>query len=147
MKVLDLDPKGWSPFRRIFDVFVGTDPRTGEPVALPTQAEIHTISPDGSPDTVRYHVPQTRDCLHPVEAPFGGACYECRSQSCAQCHGMCHECQKPICVECSRFRESPKGRVRLCHRCQGILRRRHTAKAVGWFLVSPFVKRRSSEEN
>lgn len=127
--------------RRKVNILVRADKETGQALPVPISAEEHFIGSDGSPNTVRYTVPQVYDCRHSVERPFGGQCVGCRGQSCAECHGHCADCRQPICFECSRF-WSPKSQspVRRCVRCDGDARRTHTVKRVGWALLSPFVE-------
>lgn len=143
MKWLERIQQGSAPLRRVITVFVARDRKTGAARPLPTAAEEHSISVDGSPDTVRYVVPQVYDCLHSVEERFGGLCFDCGSQSCVQCHGSCETCLRPTCRECSRVTNAPTGSpVRMCPRCHGACRARRIAKTVGWVVISPFVTRK-----
>lgn len=135
----DLKPQDGHPLRRVLRVLVRRDARTGSSETVPVEAEVHTLSPEGSPDTVHYRTTQVLGCLHPVDAPFGGRCFDCRAEVCRACLFACTACRKPICAECTRTTADAGA---LCPRCASADRRRRTARRVLGIVFGQFVEKR-----
>ena len=130
-----------TPIRRIVNIFVRPDPRTGDSVALPVDGQETTLSKDGSPDTVHTRFAQFHDCGHSFEVPLGGQCFSCGALSCVHCHRQCHVCSKPIGLECSRQFEQEQGQpVQFCRPCWEAAARRRLAKRIALGLLGPFIE-------
>lgn len=140
----DFVPTKGQPIRRVLHLFLGRDRKTGERKSRVSRAEAHSLSDDGSPDSVHYTVPQVYDCGDSIEKPFGGQCFHegCGALSCAECHGVCCCCRKPLCTEHSRYREvEGQGCLRFCDRCLQSRTCKRVLLGIGAFLAAPFVER------
>ena len=129
-----------TPVRRQANLLSMPDPDSGKTVVVPTNEQVMTLSPQGSPDSIGLTHMLFHRCRCSIEQPVGGRCYECGGTSCVRCHGHCARCHKPICPEHSKFTDGPTGQqVRLCRVCHDSMRRKRLVGGAARILLSPFI--------
>jgi hypothetical protein len=114
----------------------------GEPAALPENAVSISRSPDGSIDDIHGGFDSFYHCGHPRTAPLGTKCAieGCNRLSCQACSARCQRCLVPLCLEhVCRLQTEPGRELTLCSSCHDQVARTLRWKAVGRFLIQPFV--------
>lgn len=141
----------------IFDLLFGSGARSirreaqarlttddqGNPTLQPMGGEVVALSPDGSLDRVVIAPDRFFHCGCSAEgnAAPGGRCAEpgCARVSCPKCFVRCRECGKPLCLIHLHRLAVDHVELPLCHRCHGVLSRRHFWRRVLRGLISPFI--------
>lgn len=128
------------PIRRVVDVEVGHDPKSGDECGPRVVREERTsLGQNDSVDTVRVHQVRFFHCGCSMERELGGECAECEGQSCVGCHGHCVDCRKPVCLEHSMH--DARSGERACARCH----RRRRCRAILCHVLGVFVERRPAD--
>ncbi len=132
--------KGDRPIRRDVQLRITTD-EDGNPKIEGVDGTGVRVSPEGSLDRVIITSDRFFHCGCSVEQAPGGRCGwpGCGRVSCQKHEGRCHDCSVPLCLEHSVFEDTQTGRLRLCHKCHDVGRRRRILGAGLRFLARPFV--------
>ena len=129
---------GSQPIRRE-GVFRQTQKGNGMPTIKAVSANAVTLSPEGSLDSGR--VIEFLHCGHSfVDGIAKCTVPGCQNDSCPTCYTRCTECFCGLCLEHKYvITDANETRV-ICSQCKERIQRQRRVRAIGRFLLSPFVK-------